>query len=260
MSQRDIWFDSCGASLFATIAGDPGASPIALVHGGLADHRAHADLAAALAGRHRVITPDTRAAGRSLYSGPLSWDLLADDLAALLDALAIDRAAVGGTSAGAAVAVRFALRHPSRAAALAVLHPAFGGADRGFTAAQCEAMRAMHRAATRAVADGIDALLPLYDALPGPIRARARAMAASFDPASVAATTAFLASGAQPFLDATELCAIAAPTLMVPGVDPTHPPELAAVYAAIDGCAIREVDREGFAAAIEELLLLVPGG
>lgn len=250
---HEIWFEHDGTSLFATSTGTSG-PPVVLVHGGLADHRACADLAAALAGTHRVITPDTRAAGRSVYRGPLSWDLLAADLAALLDALELERAVVGGTSAGAAVAVRFALRYPERTAGLAVLSPAFGGAALGLAPAQCRAMRAMHAAATAAVESGIEALLPLFDALPDPIRERARRMAASFDPGSVAATTGFLASGAQPFLDASDLAAIAAPAALVPGADPEHPAEVAAVYAsAIPGCAVREVGPGDYPAVIAEL-------
>jgi hypothetical protein len=52
-----------------------------------------------------------------------------------------------------------------------------------------------------------------------------------FDAASVAATTRFLASGAQPFATLQQLAAITVPVLLVPGTDPEHPAELAALYA-----------------------------
>jgi hypothetical protein len=54
----------------------------------------------------RVITPDLRASGRSFHHGPLSWDLLADDIAALARHLDLAHAAVGGASFGSGVALR----------------------------------------------------------------------------------------------------------------------------------------------------------
>jgi pimeloyl-ACP methyl ester carboxylesterase len=147
--------------------------------------------------------------------------------------------------------VRVALRHPGVTAALVVLHPAYAGADVGLTPAQQAAMTAMDAAGSRAVAEGVEVLLPLFDALPPPIRERARAVAATYDPASVAATTRFLASGAQPFATAAELAAIEAPTLLVPGIDPYHPAEVAERYRRhLARCTVREADAAGFAAAI----------
>ena len=51
-----------------------------------------------------------------------------------------------------------------------------------------------------------------------------------YDPASVAATTRFMLEGGQPFERGAELAAIDAPAFVVPGVDPTHPAEVADVY------------------------------
>ncbi|HLL25998.1 MAG TPA: hypothetical protein VK427_27860, partial [Kofleriaceae bacterium] len=53
------------------------------------------------------------------------------------------------------------------------------------------------------------------------------------------------ASGAQPFTDCSELAAIAAPTLVVPGVDPQHPREVAEVYRAIAGATFVETTDYG---------------
>jgi hypothetical protein len=57
-------------------------------------------------------------------------------------------------------------------------------------------------------------------------------MVRSFDPASVASTTRFLASGVQPFRALGELSAVRVPALIVPGSDPEHPAEVAEGYAA----------------------------
>jgi pimeloyl-ACP methyl ester carboxylesterase len=226
---------------------------VVLLHGGLASHTAIWQFAAPLAERFRVITPDLRAAGRSVWTGELSWDLLADDVAELVRGLGLERAAIGGISFGAAVAVRVALRHPAITRALIVLHPAYAGAAIGLTAAQLAAMRAMDAVGSRAVAEGIDVLLPLFDALPESVRERARRLVATYDAASVATTTRFMASGAQPFARGEELAAIAAPALVVPGVDAQHPREVAEVYARyVPRCTVR--DTPDLAAAIGDFL------
>jgi hypothetical protein len=114
-------------------------------------------------------------------------------------------------------------------------------------------MQAMNALGSRVVAEGIAVLLPLFDALPPPLRDRARAMVAAYDPASVAATTAFLASGAQPFATAAELAAITAPALVVPGFDATHPRAVAELYQRhLPHCTFREATPETYAAAIAE--------
>jgi pimeloyl-ACP methyl ester carboxylesterase len=250
---EEIWFDSDGARLFAVQSGD--GFPVILLHGGLASHLACRAFAAPLAQRFRLITPDLRASGQSRWAGPLTWDQLADDVAALMRQLGLARAAIGGVSAGAGCAVRVALRHPALTAALLLLSPAFGGADLGLLPAQDAAMRAMDAAGSRAIAEGTQALLPLFSALPPEVQARARAVIAGHDPAGVAATTRFLASGAQPFATAAELAAIAAPALVVPGTDATHPAEVADRYARhLRRCTVREANAAGYAAAISGFL------
>lgn len=248
----EIWFEREGARLFAIERG--AGAPIVLLHGGLATHLACWLYATPLVENLRVITPDLRGSGRSHFGGELSWDLLADDVAALLDHLGLERAVVGGSSFGAGLGVRVALRHPARVAGLIVLAPAYGGADFGFSPAQTAAMNAMDGAGSRCVAEGIEVLLPLFDALPAEIRERARALVRTYDPASVATSTRFMASGAQPFERAGDLAAIAAPALLAPGLDPTHPPEVADVFRRhLPRVTVRDVDPTGYAAAIAEL-------
>src|SRR5262249_4656101 len=107
---HDIWFGSAGTRLHA-VAGGSG-DPIILLLGGLADYRLCWVFGAPLAERFRVITPDLRGAGASIYREPLRWEQFADDLAALVRHLGVPRAVVGGVSFGAGVAVATALRHP----------------------------------------------------------------------------------------------------------------------------------------------------
>ena len=221
--------------------------PIILLHGGLSNHQGIRAWSTALEDRFRVVTPDLRASGRSHDPGPLSWDRLADDVAELAAALGIARAVVGGISFGSGCAVRVALRHPALVERLVVIHPAYGGADLGLVPAQVAAMNAMHALGRRAVAEGTEVMFPLFDALPAGKRAVAYRVVATYEPASVAALTAFMASGAQPFADGAELAQIGVPIVLVPGVDPTHPPEVSDRYRCHPWCTV--LDTADFAAA-----------
>jgi 3-oxoadipate enol-lactonase len=228
-AEREIWFESHGTRLYAVEIGQ--GRPVVFLHGGLADHRAALFRVAALARSYRILAPDLRGSGRSLHAGTLSWDQLADDVAVLLSHLGIERAIVGGVSAGSAVALRFALRHPRRALGLVLMAPVYAGRERGLTEAQVAAFGVMEQAGRQALARGVEALRPLYAALPPAIRERAIAMMLGFDAPSVAATTRFLASGEQPFGAARELASIEPPALLVPGSDAEHPAEVCALYA-----------------------------
>jgi len=229
--------------------------PIVLLHGGLADHHSCWLYARPLTERFRVITPDLRGAGRSHFAGTLTWDAIADDLAELVHDLGLANVAVGGASFGAGAATAFALRHPSLVSALAILMPAYGGAELGFSPAQSAAMAAMHAVGQRAPAEGIEVMFPLLDTLPAEIRARARALVATFDPASIAATTAFMASGAQPFARGSDLAALTMPALVIPGTDATHPREVADVFARnLPHATVAEAELPAYAAAIEAFL------
>jgi pimeloyl-ACP methyl ester carboxylesterase len=227
-SIREIWLEHADARLFAVETGQ--GRPVVFLHGGLADHRAALRRLAPLAARLRLITPDLRGSGRSHWAGELGWDRLADDVAALLSHLGIERAVVGGISMGSAVALRFALRHPHRLQALILMSPVYPGEDRPLAEASSAAMRVMAEAGERAAENGIDALRPLFDVLPSPVRDYALELMQSFDPRSVAATTRFLATNLQPMSAARELEAITVPVMVVPGIDAQHPRELAALY------------------------------
>ena len=74
----------------------------------------------ALSERFHVIAPDLRGFGRTRHRGDsqVSMSLLADDVAALVEALSLDRPAVGGFSMGGMVATIMTIRHPGIARAL----------------------------------------------------------------------------------------------------------------------------------------------
>jgi pimeloyl-ACP methyl ester carboxylesterase len=95
---------------------DVGAGPpVVLLHGGLANSDYLADQARALARTYRVILVDSRGHGRSTRDGrSFSYDLMADDVVALLDTLQIDKAAIVGWSDGANIGLDMAMRYPRR--------------------------------------------------------------------------------------------------------------------------------------------------
>ncbi|MBC3761846.1 alpha/beta fold hydrolase [Quadrisphaera oryzae] len=124
--------DVPGAHLHHELAGPDGAPVVVLVGhpAGADDFR---DLGAHLATDHRVLLHDPRGFGASPLDDPdddADPDRLADDVAALLDAVAGPdaRADVFGSSGGAVTGLAFAARHPDRLRMLVAHEPPLFGA------------------------------------------------------------------------------------------------------------------------------------
>jgi pimeloyl-ACP methyl ester carboxylesterase len=107
--------------------------PLILLHGALISGGpawagspvAYVDHMEALGKHFRVIAPDTRGSGATAHSGgPARFDILADDVVALIEALGLDRPLVAGFSEGGATATIVALRRPDVVRAL-VNHAGF---------------------------------------------------------------------------------------------------------------------------------------
>jgi 3-oxoadipate enol-lactonase len=111
---------------------DSGGAGLALVlsHGFLQDSSMFDAQLRRLRARHRVITWDQRGHGSTVSTGEAFtyWDS-ADDLAALLDHLGVNRAVVGGMSQGGFISLRFALRYPDRTAGLVLIDTQSGQED-----------------------------------------------------------------------------------------------------------------------------------
>jgi 3-oxoadipate enol-lactonase len=246
---EEFWFESGGVRLFAV---EDGKGPaIVMLHGGMADHRTALPLIEPLKPRYRVVAPDLRGSGRSWSGAPLSFDQLTEDVGALLDQMRVDRAVVCGVSGGSGVALHFALRHPNRTAGLVVVKPVYAGDDQGYTEQQQATFSMMDALASRVPKEGIEVLRPLYADLPLQMREGALAMLEGFDAASIAATSHFIASGAQPFVSAADLKSLRIPTLLVCGDDPVHPPEISSFYAAhIPECVVAPASTVDLAGAI----------
>jgi 3-oxoadipate enol-lactonase len=189
----------------------------------------------------RVLRYDTRGAGMSQkVRGQLGIDTMADDIAALLDALGIGgKVALAGVAVGGAIALHFAARYPERTSAVAVGSPATGIAPDRRAAALGRVARIETAGMSFAVADTM--LNGYAPELRGDIRRfeRYRARWLGNDPLSYATIWRMLAG-----MDLEgELARLRCPVLVIGGrFDRSRPPALAkAVADAIPGARYVEI-------------------
>ena len=89
--------------------------PLILLHGGLGSGEMFGPILPALTERHQVIAPDLQGHGRtSDIDRPIDIRFMADDIAALIDHLGLDRPDVVGYSLGGGVALQTAVKHPAK--------------------------------------------------------------------------------------------------------------------------------------------------
>ena len=106
--------------------GDPSGRPFVFQHGLGGDVSQPAGVFSPPLGI-RLLSLDCRGHGGTYPLGgaqKLSFSSFADDVAALMDHLGLERAVVGGISMGAGVALNLASRYPKRAAGLVLSRPA----------------------------------------------------------------------------------------------------------------------------------------
>lgn len=110
-----------GGDLTVGVWGPDDGPTILAIHGITASHASWA-LVAELAPHLRIIAPDLRGRGRSnSLPGPWGMATHADDMAAVLDHLAVDRCVVVGHSMGAFVSATLAKLHPTRVSELVLI-------------------------------------------------------------------------------------------------------------------------------------------
>jgi pimeloyl-ACP methyl ester carboxylesterase len=89
--------------------------PLVLLHGGLGSGEMFGPVLPLLAAEHQVVAPDLQGHGRTAdIDRPLDVRLMADDIAALIDHLGLNRPDVVGYSLGGGVALHLAAKYPDK--------------------------------------------------------------------------------------------------------------------------------------------------
>jgi 3-oxoadipate enol-lactonase len=230
-------------------AGD--GEPILLQHGLTATRRyvVHGSRVLERAG-HPVVAYDARGHGASSPAGPpeaYTYDELARDAVAVMDAAGFRRAAVAGQSMGAATAVALALAHPERVSALALVTPAHLGRP-------SDDLERWDRLAAGLEAGGPEGFLVAMGPLTLDERWRdsvrtviLQRIARHEHPEAVAAALRGIPRSAA-FDGLEALAGVAAPTLVIgsrDGADPDHPLAVAQEYARRIPGARLLVEEEG---------------
>jgi pimeloyl-ACP methyl ester carboxylesterase len=113
------YYDIRGMRMYCETYGSSGPA-VLMIHGNGGSIAAFAQNIPYFAGKYRVIVADSRSQGRSRDDGKeLTFEMMADDYAALLDALHVDSAYVIGWSDGGITALLLAMRHPEKVIRLA---------------------------------------------------------------------------------------------------------------------------------------------
>jgi pimeloyl-ACP methyl ester carboxylesterase len=112
------YYDIDGFKMYCEIYGT--GKPVLLIHGNGGSINAFKHNIPFFSEKYQVIAADSRAQGKSKDSGSaLTFEMMADDEAALLNTLHIDSAYVIGWSDGGIVALLLAMRHPEKVIKLA---------------------------------------------------------------------------------------------------------------------------------------------
>ena len=217
-----------------------GAGPVVLLHG-LTATRRYVVMGSRVLQRagYRVLAYDARGHGQSTPAPrrAYGYEHLADDLLAVLDAAGIERAVLAGASMGAHTAVRFALEHPERIAALALITPAFDPSVSDRDERELEHWDAL---AVGLREGGVEGFVRAYDlaAVPDAWRATVetvlRQRLSAHEHPDAVADALEVVPRSRPFEELASLAAIAAPTLVVASrdeADPEHPLAVAERYA-----------------------------
>jgi 3-oxoadipate enol-lactonase len=243
-----------GIRMHYTIEGS--GPPVVLLHGYPLDRSMWEPQVRALSSRYQVIAPDLRGLGASSLGSvqDSSMDLMADDVRALLDRIAVRGPVVlGGLSMGGYVVFAFVRRYPDRVRALIL-------ADTRATADSEEGRRSRLELIERIERE--QSAQPLFEVQFPKLMAsanyqredlvaRVRAMINRAGPPGLAAAQRGIAD--RP--DSTPLLSqIKCPTLIIVGEHDafTPPSDSRAMHSAIKGSELLEVPAAGHLAPLEE--------
>ena len=113
-----------GLNVYYEVHGE--GKPLILLHGGVGGIEMMRPLLPAFANSRRVIAVELQGHGRTAdIDRPLRYELMAEDIAALLKHLHMEKADIAGYSLGAGVALRLAFAHPDLVDKLMIISVAF---------------------------------------------------------------------------------------------------------------------------------------
>jgi pimeloyl-ACP methyl ester carboxylesterase len=113
------YFDIRGIKMYCEVYGK--GQPLLIIHGNGGSINNFIYQIPYFAEKYKVIVADSRAQGNSIDKGDsLTYEMMADDYAALLDAMKIDSALVIGWSDGGINGLLLAIRHPEKVKKLAI--------------------------------------------------------------------------------------------------------------------------------------------
>ncbi|MGH9943023.1 MAG: alpha/beta fold hydrolase [Pyrinomonadaceae bacterium] len=234
---------------------DEGAgAPVVLLHGFPFNRSMWREQVGLLRGTHRVIAPDLRGHGDTgvAADGPATMEDMAEDVAALLDQLGIQRAILGALSMGGYVTFAFYRRHPHRVRALVL-------ADTRSQSDADEARVNREKSARQALDEGMGVIAeqmipklfaPATLAERPEVVGRVREMIEGTNPAGAAAALRGMAVRK----DQTEFLAdILAPTLVMVGSEDTvtPPKDAELLHREIRGSRLVTIEGTGHVSNIE---------
>jgi len=226
---------------------------VVLLHGFPFDRSLWREQAAALGAEYRVVTPDLRGHGASsVTGGQTTMETMAEDVAALLDEMALSRVVLGGLSMGGYVALAFMRLFPERVRALVL-------ADTRPQGDTVEARATREETARKALEEGMsvieESMLPkllapaTFEREPHKVE-RVREMIRGTRPEGAAASLRGMAVRR----DQTDLLAeIKVPTLIIVGSeDPITPvADAETMGTKISGSLINVIDGAGHVSNVE---------
>jgi pimeloyl-ACP methyl ester carboxylesterase len=119
-SHAGTYVDAGGVHTYYEVTGT--GEPLVLLHGGLCTAETWGAQTPALAEHYRVYVPERRAHGRTPdVDGPITYDVMAKDTIAFMDAVGIPSARIVGWSDGALVGLLVALERPDLVAKLVLI-------------------------------------------------------------------------------------------------------------------------------------------
>ena len=124
-----------GMQMYYEVSGE--GDPLVVLHGAYMNIPSMGDIVGKLAETHKVYALEFQGHGRTTdIDRPITYPNLADDVAAFMDAVGLEKADVFGYSMGAAAGLQLAIRHPEKVNKLAAASVAYdaGGWQPEFTA------------------------------------------------------------------------------------------------------------------------------